>query len=104
MWLFYLYRYTFTKRNTADTEINLSALPTSKSNLMSEPIYEGITATSESQYVGVNMNTEPNYESMAANLNMAELDPEYEAVTGNIPQSPIYVNTIVKPPGQLYKK
>lgn len=69
---------------------------------MSEPIYEGVgpsTIKAESDYVGMNMNTEPNYEGVAAEL---ELDPEYEPVTGYkrqdpVPPSPIYANTLTKP-------
>ena len=85
----------------------MSALPAtteSKSNLMAEPIYEGIadsTIKAEPDYVGINMNTGPNYEGVTGDFN-AEIEPEYEPVTGYKRQdiSPIYANTstVVKPP------
>ena len=71
---------------------------------MPEPIYEGIPASTikaEPDYVGINVNTEPNYEGVTDDFNL-ETEPEYiyEPVTGYKRQdadSAIYVNTVVKP-------
>ena len=76
----------------------MSATTESKSNLMSEPVYEGIGASTikpEPDYVG--MSAEPNYVGITA----LEQDPEYEPVTGYTrqevrPPSPIYANTLAK--------
>ena len=78
----------------------------SKSDLMCEPVYEGITTyKSEPDYVCVtpgNLNTKPEYKGATVN---PEQEPEYEAVSAyrrqeDIPPCPIYVNSLARPPRQ----